>query len=76
MSVLDELREALEEAELSRRDESEPFRWEAILHAFEAAHPGLVDLTCCFCGRPVTDKSKVRASRFVCPDCAKEANDE
>lgn len=48
----------------------------AAIDAFEAAHPGLVELLCCFCGGPVTDKSKVRASRFVCDACAKESSDE
>jgi hypothetical protein len=74
MSVLDELREVLcesaAEGQLTEREAR------AIIDQYGAAHPGLVELLCCFCGGPVTDKSKVRASRFVCDACAKESSDE
>lgn len=81
MSVLEELREALEARRARSLAIGDPGLYglsEAlrILDEFEAKHPALVEITCCYCGRPVTDRSKLRATDFVCADCAKGDHDE
>lgn len=69
MGVLDELRNQIGRG---------PDMWSCEevqdeINAFEAAHPGLIELVCCYCGNPVApDKKRARFPKVICLACAKD----
>ena len=72
-SVLDELREGLLRGLHPSDAETFGDYIDDIFRDFEAEHPGLIELVCCDCGRPVAPgKLRAKFPEVVCIDCAKD----